>query len=56
MVLAHIRQNLRSPLTVEALASVANLSPPNSAVHFRGKPVNHRQRRWNKSGWMRLGL
>jgi transcriptional regulator GlxA family with amidase domain len=27
MVLAHIRQNLRNPLTIEELASIANLSP-----------------------------
>jgi transcriptional regulator GlxA family with amidase domain len=27
LVLAHIRQNLRNPLTIEELATVANLSP-----------------------------
>jgi transcriptional regulator GlxA family with amidase domain len=41
MVLAHIRQNLRNPLTIEELAAVANLSPRQFSRAF---PVSRRQK------------
>lgn len=37
MVLAHIRENLRSPLSVEALASVAHLSPRQFSRAFQAE-------------------
>jgi transcriptional regulator GlxA family with amidase domain len=37
LVLAHIRQNLRNPLTIEELAAVANLSPRQFSRAFLGE-------------------
>ena len=37
LVLAHIRQNLQNPLTIEELAAVANLSPRQFSRAFLGE-------------------
>lgn len=55
LVLAHIRQNLRNPLTIDELAAVANLSPRQFSRAFLARPVNHRQKPSSSCGWRRPG-
>jgi transcriptional regulator GlxA family with amidase domain len=56
LVLAHIRQNLRNPLTIEELAAVASLSPRQFSRTFLAEtPASHRQKPSNGFDWRQPG-
>jgi len=51
LVLAHIRQNLRNPLTIEELSTVANLSPCQFSRTFWPRPASLRRKPLSSFGW-----